>query len=153
MKLTSLVGAGVLLALSLNVQAAVNLPHQGMASATVQAAAPSASVEFSVYLPLRNQKELDTLIADLHDKKSSNYQHWLQPADFLQRFGPSAADLAALRTALTAQGFTILQSNAHGMRVQRSRPRRCPGLQREHAHPHSEWPHAFHGQGRAAASR
>lgn len=120
MKLTSLVGAGVLLALSLNVQAAVNLPHQGMSSATLQAASPSASVEFSVYLPLRNQKELDALIADLHDTKSANYQHWLEPADFLQRFGPTANEIAQVRAALSAKGFTILSTNAHGVRVRGS---------------------------------
>ena len=84
----------------------------------MQAASPAATVEFSVYLPLRHQKELDNLLAELHDQNSSKYQQWLQPSEFMQRFGPSAADLAALRTSLTAHGFTILQSNAHGMRVQ-----------------------------------
>jgi subtilase family serine protease len=120
MKLTSLVGAGVLLALSLNTQAAVNLPHQGMAAAAIQAAPAAAPVEFSVYLPLRNQKELDALIADLHDTKSPNYQHWLEPAEFLQRFGPTANDIAHVRASLAAKGFTILSTNAHGVHVRGS---------------------------------
>ena len=84
----------------------------------VQAAAPTAMVEFTVYLPLRHQQELDNLLAEPHDQNSPKYQQWLQPADFMQRFGPSAADLAALKAALTAHGFAILQSNAHGVHVQ-----------------------------------
>ncbi|MGH8396943.1 MAG: S53 family peptidase [Gammaproteobacteria bacterium] len=86
--------------------------------AVVQAASPSDIVKFTVYLPLRHQQELDNLLAQLHDPKSSHYQQWLQPSDFLQRFGPRLSDLAAVRAALIARGFTIIQSNAHGMRVQ-----------------------------------
>jgi subtilase family serine protease len=117
----SLVRAAVALALGLGSYTVASAPHVGPAQAgpaVTQAASASAMVAFSVYLPLRHQQELDKLLAELHDQNSSKYQQWLQPSEFLQRFGPSAADLAALRTALTAQGFTILQSNAHGMRVQ-----------------------------------
>src|ERR1700761_2372041 len=113
-------GVGTMLTLAMGSYAALAAPNAGGASAlaSVQAAAPTAAVTFSVYLPLRNQSELDGLIAQLHDKSSSKYQQWLQPADFLQRFGPSAKDLAALRASLTSHGFTIIDSNAHGLRVQ-----------------------------------
>lgn len=90
------------------------------APAMLHAASPSDIVEFTVNLPLRHQKELDNLIAELHDPNSSQYHQWLQPSDFLQRFGPRPADLAAVRAALTARGFKIIQSNSHGMRVQGS---------------------------------
>jgi subtilase family serine protease len=116
-------GVGVMLTLAMGSYAALAAPNLGgahAAPAVMQAAAPSATVTFSVYLPLRNQAELEGLVSQLHDKSSSKYQQWLQPADFLQRFGPSAKDLAALRTSLTSQGFTVLQSNAHGLRVQGS---------------------------------
>jgi subtilase family serine protease len=121
MKTNSLVRAAVALALGLGSYTVASAPHVGPAQAgpaVTQAASASEMVTFSVYLPLRHQQELDNLLAELHDQNSSKYQQWLQPSEFLQRFGPSAADLAALRTSLTAHGFTILQSNAHGMRVQ-----------------------------------
>jgi subtilase family serine protease len=123
MKTNSLVRAGVSLALGLGAYTAAAAPQLGGAAAApavVQAASPTAMVQFSVYLPLRHQDELETLLAELHDKNSSKYQQWLQPSDFMQRFGPSAADLAALKTSMTAHGFTILQSNAHGVIVQGS---------------------------------
>ena len=120
MRTKSLFGVGILLTLGLNSYAAPTAPRLGRvdaAPAVVQAASPASTVEFSVYLPLRNGKQLDSLLAELHDKASPKYQQWLQPSDFLQRFGPRPADLAALRAALTARGFTIVQSNAHGVRV------------------------------------
>jgi len=114
-------GVGIMLTLALGSYAALSAPNMaGMqaAPAVTQAASPSATVTFSVYLPLRNQSELEGLLTQLHDQNSSKYQQWLQPSDFLQRFGPTAADLAALRTSLTSHGFTVIQSNAHGLRVQ-----------------------------------
>jgi len=114
-------GVGIMLTLALGSYAALSAPNMGgvqAAPAVMQAASPAATVAFSVYLPLRNQPELESLLAELHDQSSSKYQQWLQPSDFLQRFGPSAADLAALRTSLASHGFTVIQSNAHGLRVQ-----------------------------------
>ena len=114
-------GVGIMLTLALSCYAALSAPNMGgapAAPAVMQAPSPAATVAFSVYLPLRNQPELESLLAELHDQSSPKYQQWLQPSDFLQRFGPSAADLATLRTALTSHGFSVIQSNAHGLRVQ-----------------------------------
>jgi subtilase family serine protease len=121
MNTNNLVGVGMLLTLALSSYAAVSAPQVGgaqAAAAVMQAASPSDMVEFTVYLPLRHQQELDSLLAELHDQNSSKYQQWLEPSDFLQRFGPSPADIAALSAALSARGLTIIQSNAHGVRVQ-----------------------------------
>ena len=121
MRRSNSAGVGILLTLALGSYAALSAPNLGgaqAAPAVMQAASPAETVAFSVYLPLRNQPELESLLAELHDQNSSKFQKWLQPSDFLQRFGPSAADLAALRVSLTSHGFTVLQSNAHGLRVQ-----------------------------------
>jgi subtilase family serine protease len=119
MRITSLLAASMALLFVLSAPPAMTAPSTGaQAPATVQAASPADTVEFTVFLPLRHQQELDALLADLHDSKSANYQHWLEPSDFLSRFGPSAADLASVKQSLTARGFTIINENAHGMRVQ-----------------------------------
>ncbi len=87
------------------------------APSTMTAAAAQDVVEFGVYLPLRHQADLDALLAQLHDKSSPHYQHWLQPAEFMARFGPRPEDIAAVKTALTSRGLTIVSSSAHGVRV------------------------------------
>jgi len=119
MRIIGFMGVSISLALVLGAPPAMTAPRTGVqAPAVVQAASPTDTVQFSVFLPLRHRQELDALLADLHDSKSANYQHWLEPSEFLSRFGPSAADLASVKQSLTAHGFTIINENAHGMRVQ-----------------------------------
>ena len=113
MKIHHLLTVGILLASILCVQ------RTAAASRTdgVEAASPADMVELHVYLPLRNQSQLDSLLAQLHDPKSPKYKQWLKPSDFLKQFGPSASDLSKVRASMTARGFTVTQSNAHGFRV------------------------------------
>ena len=119
MRIIGFTGVSISLALVLGAPPAMTAPRAGLqAPAVVQAASPTDTVQFSVFLPLRHRQELDALLADLHDSKSANYQHWLEPSEFLSRFGPSTADLASVKQSLTAHGFTIINENAHGMRVQ-----------------------------------
>ncbi|MBS0364349.1 MAG: S8 family serine peptidase [Proteobacteria bacterium] len=120
MKTTHLVHAGVALALAFASQSAITAPRPGgppAATSALRAAAATDSVEFSVRLPLRHPQQLDALVADLHDSKSPNYQKWLTPEQFRQRFSPTVADLESARSALVSHGFTIVRSDAHGMRV------------------------------------
>ncbi len=118
MRIVGLMGASMVLTLALSAESARTAPSTGVAaSTTVEAASPADTVEFTVFLPLRHQQELDALLVDLHDSKSANYQHWLEPSDFLNRFGPSSADLATVKQSMTAHGFTIIKENAHGLRV------------------------------------
>ena len=101
-------------ALSAPLRAATAHPD---ATATVSAASAQDLVEFGVYLPLRHTAQLDALIAQQHDQNSAQYHQWLQPADFMQRFGPRPEDIAAVKEALTARGLTIVSTNGHGVRV------------------------------------
>jgi subtilase family serine protease len=117
MNISSLTRVSAALALALGAQSMLNAPVQA-APAVMSAAAPTATVQFRVFLPLRNQVELEGLIAELHDPKSADYQKWLEPADFMKRFGPSESDLATLKQSMTSHGFTIISEDAHGVRVQ-----------------------------------
>jgi subtilase family serine protease len=87
------------------------------AAAPLQAAAPSDQVQFDVYMPLRNSQALDTLLDQLHDPSSPNFRHWLTPAQFMNQFGPSSADMAKMQASLTAHGLSILKTTAHGFHV------------------------------------
>ncbi len=119
MKIHNLLSVTVLLASAVFSQSAVTAPRVEPASKMTNAA-PAEIVDFSVYLPLRNQQQLDDLLAQLHDSKSPSYHQWLQPADFLNRFGPSPADLSRVRDSLVSHGFTVVASNAHGFHMRGS---------------------------------
>lgn len=55
------------------------------------------------------QKDLDTFIAQLGDRKSPNYHKYLTPAQFGERFGLSLNDIAKITTWLRDQGFTNIK--------------------------------------------
>jgi len=64
-------------------------------------------LRLAVGLTMRNQPALDTLLRQLYDPTSPNYRHYLTPAEFAQRFGPSAADYKALADFLLANNLTV----------------------------------------------
>ncbi|HTJ00340.1 MAG TPA: protease pro-enzyme activation domain-containing protein [Dongiaceae bacterium] len=68
-------------------------------------------------LPLRNQAELDNLIADLHDPASTNYHQWLTPEQFTERFGPSKADYQKIIDFAAANGFNVIGRHSNRMIV------------------------------------
>ena len=120
MRINSLLAAALCAAGAVTSQSALAAtlqPDSSSAQAVVTAAAPKDVVEFGIYLPLRHQDKLETLVAQLHDKTSSQYHQWLQPEEFLAQFGPRPADIAAVATALSARGLTIVSTDAHGLRV------------------------------------
>ncbi len=53
------------------------------------------------------QSDLDALLTAQQDPDSPLYHHWLTPAEFGTRFGPTDADLAEVSAWLAAQGFTV----------------------------------------------
>lgn len=52
------------------------------------------------------QQALKQLLAQQQDPKSPNYQKWLTPEQFADRFGLSQNDIQQLTTWLTSEGFT-----------------------------------------------
>jgi pro-kumamolisin-like protein/all-beta uncharacterized protein len=53
------------------------------------------------------QAALEALLAAQQNPQSPEYQHWLTPEDFGQRFGVADSDLAQLVAWLNAQGFQV----------------------------------------------
>ena len=52
-------------------------------------------------------EELSQLLHDLQDQSSPQYHHWLTPAQFGRRFGPSDDDLQKVSGWLHAHGFVV----------------------------------------------
>jgi subtilase family serine protease len=58
-------------------------------------------------LSAAQQKDLDTLLAAQQNPKSSLYHHWLTQEQYGARFGLTDADLKAVTSWLTSQGFAV----------------------------------------------
>jgi kumamolisin len=83
-----------------------------------QGAAPSdRQLKMEIFLAAHDQAQLDELSDQLQDPNSPQYHHWLTPAQFNQRFGPTAADVAAITQWLTGQGFNVTFSSAQQRRI------------------------------------
>jgi trimeric autotransporter adhesin len=54
---------------------------------------------------------LRALIAELHAPGSPSYHKWLTPEQFGAQFGPSDDDIAAVKSWLTAHGFSVVRVN------------------------------------------
>ena len=53
------------------------------------------------------EADLQQLLKDQQDPASPKYQHWLTPAEFGRRFGPSTNDMAKITTWLQSQSFAV----------------------------------------------
>ncbi len=83
----------------------------------VAALDPSQRLNLAIMLPLRNQDELSTLLANLYDPNSASYRHFLTVAQFTEQFGPSAADYQSVTAFAKAHGLTVTATPANRMLV------------------------------------
>ena len=65
-------------------------------------------VVFSVWLGWSRNGDLDQTLAGLYDPASPTYHRWLTPDQFRARFSPPASDVAAVRSWLSSEGFSIV---------------------------------------------
>ena len=75
----------------------------------VGATSTSKVMEVTFNLPLRNEDQLDALLADLYNPASPSFHKYLQPSEFDKRFGPVQADYDALVAWAQNNGFTVKQ--------------------------------------------
>lgn len=78
---------------------------------------PSAKLDISVALKLRNPGELDAFIASLHDRSSPNFHKFLTPAQFRDTYGPTQAQVDAVKAFLAANGIKVTSVSANRTRV------------------------------------
>jgi subtilase family serine protease len=71
-----------------------------------------------IVLPLSNPTGLDEFLSELYDPKSPSYRHYLTPAEFTARFGPSQQDYNAVVSYVKANGLTVVGGSRDGMDVQ-----------------------------------
>jgi len=64
------------------------------------------------------QAALDQLLAEQQDPQSPNYQRWLTPEEFADRFGVSPDDLAAISNWLASHGLRVNQVSRGGRSIE-----------------------------------
>ena len=69
--------------------------------------ASTQTVQLALTLPLRNQAALTDLLDRLSKPGDPLYGHYLTPAEFAARFGPTAADYAAVAAAAKQAGLSV----------------------------------------------
>jgi subtilase family serine protease len=92
--------------------------HVPAAVATARAVgrlAPDTELELALGLPLRNRPDLTNLLAQIYDPASPGHRHFLTPAQFAERFGPTREDYATLAEFARRHGFRI--TGAHSNRT------------------------------------
>jgi len=94
------------------------LPAKALSAKSIGRMAANAQLTLAIGLPLRNEAELQALLRQLYDPTSTNYHHYLTPAEFMARFGPSEEDYRAVKAFATANGLDVPVENGNRMLVQ-----------------------------------
>ena len=68
---------------------------------------PLEHVMLQLRRPADRERALVTLIDQLHDRKSPNYQHWLSASEIGAQFGLVQSDMQTITSWLQHQGFTV----------------------------------------------
>jgi len=72
-------------------------------------------LELTIGLPLRNREALRDLLEKIYDPFHPEYQHYLAPAEFVERFGPSRQDYEAVIAFARARGLRITATHPNRM--------------------------------------
>ncbi len=85
---------------------------QGQA-ARLGSLAPSQHLAFALTLTLRNEDELDSLLQQIYDPASPNYQQYLSVQEFTRRFGPTQQDYDSVVAWAKANGLKVTETTAN----------------------------------------
>jgi subtilase family serine protease len=90
-----------------------HVPKDADAAHFVATVPDAQRLRLAITLPLHNEAALDRLLQSLSDPRSPTYRHYLSTADFTSRFGPTAAEYAALHSFAAVHGLDITADYAN----------------------------------------
>lgn len=73
------------------------------------------SLQLVIGLPLRNQQDLRSFLLELYVPGTPNFRHYLKPAQFTERFGPTEKDYRTLIDFVKASGLAITGTSSNRM--------------------------------------
>ncbi|HET9921683.1 MAG TPA: protease pro-enzyme activation domain-containing protein [Ktedonobacteraceae bacterium] len=89
-------------------------------STLLGAANSQQQLNLSVGLQMRNQQELETLLSNMYNPRSSMYHHFLTPQQFNDEFSPTAAQQQQVIAFLRASGFTVSSVSSNSLLIDAS---------------------------------
>ncbi|MFL6698862.1 MAG: protease pro-enzyme activation domain-containing protein [Vitreoscilla sp.] len=120
----SLALMGALATLSLGAQAEgshtrhVHAEIQGGEAQMVGNPAATQVMNLDIVLPVRDREGLKALAASITDPQSPLFRHYITPAEFTERFGPTQADYDAVRSYMQERGLKVTGGSRDGMDLQ-----------------------------------
>jgi len=78
---------------------------------------PAMELRLTVVLGIHDEAKLNQLLADQQNRSSSQYNRWLTPPQFNQRFGPTRAQTGAVVRWLESQGLRVTSINRLGRTI------------------------------------
>jgi subtilase family serine protease len=78
----------------------------------------SQVLQINLVLPLRDPQGLKSFLSDLYNPKSPNYRHFLIPADFTARFGPTVEQYNTVLRFADEYGLTVVGGSRDSMNVE-----------------------------------
>lgn len=76
----------------------------------------------AVVLKLRNQPQLKNFLSALQDPADPNYHHFLTPQQFTAQYGPTQAQVNAVRQYLEAQGLSVTRVTPNHLAIYAKAP-------------------------------
>ena len=77
-------------------------------------------LNLSIGLQPRNQQELENLLRNLYDPRSSMYHHFLTPQEYADEFGPTLEQQQQVTAYLRNQGLAVLRIAPNGLLIDAS---------------------------------
>ncbi|MFH8339485.1 protease pro-enzyme activation domain-containing protein [Streptomyces sp. AM6-12] len=75
-------------------------------------------IDARVYLDSRDPQGLVALLRDITDPRSPHYRHYLTPAEYQRRFGPTTHQVRAVTAWLSGSGFTVTGRTSHYLAIE-----------------------------------
>ena len=75
-------------------------------------------LQLDLVLPLRDPAGLKSFLADVYNPHSPNFRHWLSPAEFTARFGPTQEQYDEVLNFSRNNGLQVVGGSRDGMEVQ-----------------------------------
>ncbi len=73
------------------------------------------NLNLAISLPVKNEAGLNALLSQIYDPSSTNYHHFLKRGEFVQRFGPSAADYQKVLDFAKGNNLEVVRSYSNQM--------------------------------------
>ena len=78
----------------------------------------SQTLQLDLVLKLRDPAGLKSFLSEVYNPSSPNYRHFVTPAEFTERFGPTQEDYETVVRFATSSGLKVVGGTRDGMEVQ-----------------------------------